>query len=295
MADENKPQQDGSLMSKLLALEAQGEREIADNKVLIEVGQDGLDKLKALHPNWGDYSLTKKVGIAKNTDPVVMSMAKDYKKKDMTYDVFEDAYSLDNPKNKYTEHQLMKYIQYSNSLLERGIKLAEAQGKVDTDERKIGKYRARAGMRNNTLNALLYNYSTTKDDSVRAEAIDVGLQNFIYSNIDISTGEGQKYLNSIDRKNQDDISIFVDEIDISKFGKQRQVMKYPIGTEGEMGEVTIEAGDSEEEIKRKIKQALLGRLQGITSNVINAANVKKVEPSEYKEEELDDLEIYEIK
>ena len=277
MTEPLKEKQDGSLMSKLLALEAQGKREIDDNKVLIEVGQQGLDSLRVQHPKWDDYSSKKKVGIAKYSDPIILAMSKDMKTLD--YDAYEKKW---NPAiNKFTEHQALKQMEFSGKIYNRESSELSAQIKnqknLDAKAKAEVESNSELGsaiIEANPLTNTLFRFSTTSHDSSRANVIDEKIDKFIYEPLDITTIAGVKNFDAIDMDIQNEISEYVNNLNVEEIQKIRKTLTY-VDKDGET-QTWNTKGKSEIEVRNKIESILQNRYKKISQRKLNSEEKKKV-------------------
>jgi hypothetical protein len=154
MTEPLKEKQDGSLMSKLLALEAQGEREITKNSI---VATSGLDSWNAVRDDSTFQTLSpeQQVEYAKQFDPVTTGLQEMYTKKIERTDakgiktmsrITSEEYFDENIDNypKWNTRQQQRFNVLHQNLVSQEIKEANAAIQKDKRAGKLKKQDAKA-------------------------------------------------------------------------------------------------------------------------------------------------------
>tara|TARA_R100001530_G_scaffold133021_1_gene105958 strand:+ start:310 stop:1212 length:903 start_codon:yes stop_codon:yes gene_type:complete len=154
MTEPLKEKQDGSLMSKLLALEAQGEREITKNSI---VATSGLDSWNAVRDDSTFQTLSpeQQVEYAKQFDPVTTGLQEMYTKKVERTDakgiktmsrITSEEYFDENIDNypKWNTRQQQRFNVLHQNLVSQEIKEANAAIQKDKRAGKLKKQDAKA-------------------------------------------------------------------------------------------------------------------------------------------------------
>ncbi len=154
MTEPLKEKQDGSLMSKLLALEAQGEREITKNSIVATSGLDSWNAVKD-DSTFQTLSQEQQVEYAKQFDPVTTGLQEMYTKKRERTDakgkktmssITSDEFYNENIKNypKWNARQQQRFNVLHQNLVSQEIKEANAAIQKDKRAGKLKKQDAKA-------------------------------------------------------------------------------------------------------------------------------------------------------
>jgi len=154
MTEPLKEKQDGSLMSKLLALEAQGKREITKNSIVATSGLDSWNTVKD-DSTFQTLSTKQKIEYAKQFDPVTTGLQEMYTKKVERTDakgiktmsrITSEEYFDENIDNypKWNTRQQQRFNVLHQNLVSQEIKEANAAIQKDKRAGKLKKQDAKA-------------------------------------------------------------------------------------------------------------------------------------------------------
>jgi len=267
----------------------------ADAEVIGYVGQQGLDSLKVQYPDWDKKPPKEKSNIAKNSDPIIKSLYKDFEK--LNYSKFYDKWSILNERNQLTVNQAKTSAQLADNLYKKEQDKLGATRKGAADK---GRAMTLLSVYNRNLEAFSGKFFDEKTGDVQfmnpdaysiAKNINLALNELIDSDIDLTDPEALEKLNDSSVGITSLISRFVNNIDIDKFKKTQSIFAYE-NSDGSTTYYPIGEGKPIDEVKMLIQGDLFNKYNRIVEKIISSASkrpatkeksqTKKIDISKYK-------------
>ena len=278
MTEPLKEKQDGSLMSKLLALEAQGEREITKNSI---VATSGLDSWNAVRDDSTFQTLSpeQQVEYAKQFDPVTTGLQEMYTKKRERTDakgkktmrsITSDEFYNENIKNypKWNARQQQRFNVLHNNLTAQELKAASKKLQAEKRAGKFQKQDAKALVYMNNAFTQVAQFAPILEeiagDTSKSNPVIEKLYNLVNkpSLYDSQSSYREEYQDVAKT-----VSEFVNSVNVSKISAGAGIeYEYINPLTGDVTTKTI-SGKSPKEIRRKMYSVIMREYEQMAEEV----------------------------
>ena len=278
MTEPLKEKQDGSLMSKLLALEAQGEREITKNSIVATSGLDSWNAVKD-DSTFQTLSQEQQVEYAKQFDPVTTGLQEMYTKKRERTDakgkktmssITSDEFYNENIKNypKWNARQQQRFNVLHNNLTAQEIKAASKKLQTEKRAGKLQKQEAKALVYMNNAFTQVAQFAPILEeisgDTSKSNPVIEKLYNLVNNpNLYDSQSSYRKEYQEVSKT----VSEFVNSVNVSNISADAGIeYEYINPLTGDVTTKTI-SGKSPKEIRRKIYSVIMREYEQMAEEV----------------------------